>query len=64
MVVADTRVPLYRDHFWYFQIKTKFRLKISRQGSIQLPDADFFWIIIPWSEGNTFIAEPNLELLP
>ena len=62
MVVADTGVPLFRDRFWHFQIKIKFGLKISRQDSIQLLDADFFWII-PWSEGNTTIAEPNLDLL-
>ena len=32
--------------FWQFQIKIKFRKKIRRQGSVWLPDADFFWIIL------------------
>ena len=33
-LVTDTKVPLFKDHFWHFQIKTKFRKKIMRQGSI------------------------------
>ena len=45
MAVADTKVPLFKDPFWHFQIKIKFWKKIMRQGSIRLPDADFFWII-------------------
>ena len=37
----------YLNHFWHFQVKIKFQIKVTRQGSIRLPDADFFWII-PW----------------
>ena len=44
-LVTDTKVPLFKDHFWHFQIKIKFRKKNTRQGSVRLPDADFFWII-------------------
>ena len=46
MAVADTKVFLFKDHFWHFQIKIKFQKQITRQGIIQLPDADFFWIIL------------------
>ena len=28
MAVADTKVPLFKDHFWHFQIKIKFRKKL------------------------------------
>ena len=45
VAVADTKVPLFKDYFWHFQIKIKFRKKITRQGSARLSDADFFWII-------------------
>ena len=45
MVVADTKVPIFKDHFWHFQIKIKLRKKITRQGSVRLPGTDFFWII-------------------
>ena len=45
MVVSDTKVPLFKDYFWHFQIKIKFRKKITSQSSIRLPNADFFWII-------------------
>ena len=51
MAVADTKVALFKDHFWHFQIKIKFQKKIKRQGSIQLTDADFFGII-PWHDQN------------
>ena len=27
-LVTDTKVPLFKDHFWHFQIKIKFRKKI------------------------------------
>ena len=61
MAVADTKVPLFKDPFWHFQIKVKFRKKITRQGSVRLPDADFFWIIpckcrwgLSVKLGNTF----------
>ena len=46
-MVTDTKVPLFKDHFWHFQIKIKFRKKIKRQDSVRLPDVNFFWII-PW----------------
>ena len=42
MTVADTKVPLFEEHFWHFQIKIKFQKKITRHGSVQLPDTDFF----------------------
>ena len=45
MAVADTKVALFKDYFWDFQIKIKFQKKITGQGSIRLPGADFFWII-------------------
>ena len=45
MAVADTKVHLFNDHFWYFHIKITLPKKILRQGSFQLPDVDFFWII-------------------
>ena len=44
-LVTDTKVPLSKDHFWHLQIKTEFKKKIMRQGSVPLPDIDFFWII-------------------
>ena len=44
-LITDTKVTLFKDHFLHFQIKIKFRKKIARQGSVRLPDADFFWII-------------------
>ena len=53
MAVADTKVDLFKDHFWHFQIKKKSKKKITRQGGVRLPDADFFWII-PW---QSFIFE-------
>ena len=33
MVVADAKVPLFKDHFWSFQMKIKFRRKITRQAA-------------------------------
>ena len=27
MAVADTKVPLFKEHFWHFQIKIKFQKK-------------------------------------
>ena len=45
MAVADTKVPLFKDHFWHFQIKRKFWKKILKQGSVRILDTDFFWII-------------------
>ena len=39
MAVANTKVPLFKDQFWHFQIKMKFRKKITRQGSVRLLDA-------------------------
>ena len=47
MAAADTKAPLFKNHFWHFQIKIKFKIKIMWQGSIQLPDTNFLWII-PW----------------
>ena len=44
-MVTDAKVTLFKDHFSHLQIKIKFRKKIARQGSVRLPDADFFWII-------------------
>ena len=32
MAVADTKVPLFKDHFWHFQIKIKFRKKNHEAG--------------------------------
>ena len=40
MAVADAKLPLFKDHFWDFQIKIKFQKQITRQGSVQLPDPD------------------------
>ena len=34
MAVPDTKVPLFKDHFWRFQIKIRFPKKIARQGSV------------------------------
>ena len=45
MAVADTKVLLFKDYFWHFQNKIRFWKKIMWQGSIWLPNADFFWII-------------------
>ena len=55
MVVSDTKVPLFKDYFWHFQIKIKFRKKITSQSSIRLPNADFFWII-PWLTNFNLVA--------
>ena len=52
MAVVNTKVPLFKDPLWHFQIKMKFRKKITRQGSVRLPDADLFWII-PCIEGGS-----------
>ena len=30
MAVANTKLPLFKDRFWHFQIKIKFRKKIMR----------------------------------
>ena len=30
MAVASTKVPLFKDPFWHFQIKIKFQRKIMR----------------------------------
>ena len=27
-MITDTKVPLFKDHFWHFQIKIKFRKKL------------------------------------
>ena len=32
MAVADTKVPLFKDHFWHFQIKMKFRKRKKKSG--------------------------------
>ena len=37
MAVVNTKVPLFKDPLWHFQIKMKFRKKITRQGSVRLP---------------------------
>ena len=62
MAVADTKVFLFKDHFWHFQIKIKFQKQITRQGIIQLPDADFFWII-PWLKLQIFSEKLGLSFL-
>ena len=56
MAVADTKVPLFKGPFWHFQIKLKFRKKTTRQGSVRLPDADFW--IIPCILAQCFISTP------
>ena len=63
MAVADTKVPLFKDHFWHFQIKIKFWKKMMRQGSIRLPDADFFWIISMDGEGYWLLLSSSVSLL-
>ena len=45
VAVVDTKLPIFKEHFWHFQVKIKFRKKIMRQGSVRLPETDFFWII-------------------
>ena len=45
-LVTDTKVPLFiKTIFGIFRSKY-FAKKITRQGSVRLPDADFFWIIL------------------
>ena len=62
-MVIDTKVPLFKDHVWHFQIKIKFQRKKMRQGSVHLPDTDFFWIIPCSREYSVILKKQSFAML-